>query len=353
MVALFVCAFFVAFSNLVAADVIHLSEADFSKYVDGSSNILVEFYAPWCGHCKSLAPEWQIAGETFLPEDDIKIAALDATSAESIASKYDVKGFPTIKFFPKGSTTPIDYEGGRTADAIVQWVNEKVGTSRKVKVAPSAVTTLTVENFDKLVLGSKSALVEFYAPWCGHCKSLAPTYEKLAKAFEGESNVLIAKVDATEEEELGKRYNIEGFPTIKFFPAGSAEPEAYDGSRELEGLVDFINSKAGTQRLPDGNLLPSAGRVVSLDEVISDSGYTLDATLVGSIKAAVETLTGDAAKLGAAYVLVAEKILAKGGASYVDKEIKRLAGMISSPNVKPASKTAFQLRQNILKAFRA
>jgi len=59
-------------------------------------------------------------------------------------------------------------------------------------------------------------------------QSLAPTYEKLAKAFEGENDVLIAKVDATEEEELGKRYNVEGFPTIKFFPAGSAEPEAYD-----------------------------------------------------------------------------------------------------------------------------
>lgn len=49
-------------------------------------------------------------------------------------------------------------------------MNEKVGTSRKVKVAPSAVTTLTSDNFDELALGSRAALVEFYAPWCGHCK---------------------------------------------------------------------------------------------------------------------------------------------------------------------------------------
>eukprot|EP01036_Dinobryon_divergens_P028780 gene28780-37783_t len=338
MFASMLIATFLVACTLAAGDVIHLTEEDFSKYVDGSSNILVEFYAPWCGHCKSLAPEWQIAGETFLPEDDIKIAALDATTAESIASQYKVTGYPTIKFFPKGSTTPIDYDGGRTADTIVQWVNEKVGTSRKVKLPSSAVTTLTVDNFDALALGSKAALVEFYAPWCGHCKSLTPIYEKLAKVFEGEKSVLIAKVDATAEEDLGKRYNIEGFPTIKFFPAGSADPEPYEGDRELEGLVDYINEKAGTQRLPNGNLKPTAGR--------------LDASLIASLKTAVGELTGELAPLGKAYIAAAEKIVAKGGSSYVDKEIQRLSGLIGGSNIKPESKTAFQLRQNVLKAFR-
>ena len=101
-------------------DVVVLNDSNFTSIVDGSNNVLVEFYAPWCGHCKNLAPEWKIAGETFLPTDDIVIAAVDATDASATASKYEVKGYPTIKYFPKGSKEPEEYDGGRTADTIIK-----------------------------------------------------------------------------------------------------------------------------------------------------------------------------------------------------------------------------------------
>jgi len=78
----------------VAADVVHLTPKTFAEVLDGSSNVLVEFYAPWCGHCKSLAPEWGIAGETFYAEDDIVIAAFDATTSDTIAQDYGVQGYP-------------------------------------------------------------------------------------------------------------------------------------------------------------------------------------------------------------------------------------------------------------------
>ena len=336
--------------GVTQADVLHLTATDFDSVVDGSQNVLVEFYAPWCGHCKALAPEWEVAGKTFQAEDDIRIAAVDATAAQALASKYGIKGYPTIKFFPKGSTTPEEYKGGRTAETIIKWVNEKVGTTRKLKKLPSAVASLTTSDFDAQALGSKAALVEFYAPWCGHCKELAPKYEELAKAFAGEKNVLIAKVDATEEQDLTTRYDISGFPTIKFFPAGSAEPETYEKPRELEAMVEYINEKAGTKRNADGTLAADAGRVLALEDVIG-AASTYDAAFVQLLKAAAASLSGSEAVHAQQYVAVAEKVLAKG-AEYLDKEIARLGGMLAKPSIQPEKKTEFMLKQNILRSFK-
>ncbi|CAN0548325.1 unnamed protein product, partial [Laminaria digitata] len=61
--------------------------------------------------------------------------------------------------------------------------------------APSAVVDLTLDTFDSIVMDpSKNTLVEFYAPWCGHCKTLAPIYEKLGNIFAAEKDVVVAKV---------------------------------------------------------------------------------------------------------------------------------------------------------------
>lgn len=60
---------------------------------------------------------------------------------------------------------------------------------------------------------------------CGHCKHLAPAYEEVGKAYEGSSDVLIAKVDADADSTLKKRFGVSGFPTLKFFPKGSTDPE--------------------------------------------------------------------------------------------------------------------------------
>lgn len=72
-------------------------------------------------------------------------------------------------------------------------------------------------------------MVEFYAPWCGHCKSLAPEYLKAAKALKG--IVKLGAVDMTQHQQVGQPYNITGFPTIKFFGTDKNKPQDYNGQR--------------------------------------------------------------------------------------------------------------------------
>lgn len=113
--------------------------------------------------------------------------------------------------------------------------------------AKSAVVDLIPTNFDDVVLKSgKPSLVEFFAPWCGHCKNLAPIYEELASSFESmSSKVTIAKADCDAHRDLGTRFGVQGFPTLKFFDGKSNTPVDYSGGRDLESLTKFITEKTG------------------------------------------------------------------------------------------------------------
>jgi protein disulfide-isomerase A6 len=113
--------------------------------------------------------------------------------------------------------------------------------------AASSVLDLTPTNFDSVVLKSgKPSLVEFFAPWCGHCKNLAPTYEELATNFASSSDkVVVAKVNADEHKDLGKRFGVTGFPTLKWFDGKSDKPTDYKGGRDLDSLSSFISEKTG------------------------------------------------------------------------------------------------------------
>jgi len=106
------------------------------------------------------------------------------------------------------------------------------------------VKVVVGKNFADLVTNSgKDVLLEFYAPWCGHCKTLAPKYEEAAKKLAHLSDKLtIAKVDATENEIQG--VTVQGFPTLKYFKAGSTEPIDFEGERETDGIIDWLKKNA-------------------------------------------------------------------------------------------------------------
>jgi protein disulfide-isomerase A6 len=254
----------IAATTLARANVVDLTNDNFDKFVDGSKAAFVEFYAPWCGHCKRLAPAYEEVGKAFANSPDVLIAKVDADADRALGGRFGVQGFPTLKFFPKGSTTPEDYNGGRTAEDIIGFINEKSGARGHLKKEASNVVDLTPSNFDSVVMDSqKDVLVEFYAPWCGHCKSLIPVYEELANTFQNEENCVIAKVDADGNREIASKYGVSGYPTIKYFDSDNKTPEDYSGGRDIDSFVKFMNGKCGTNRIKGGSLGPEVS-VVSI-----------------------------------------------------------------------------------------
>jgi len=438
-----------------------LTEGNFQDFVDNNEFVLVEFYAPWCGHCKALAPEYAKAATTLAKEESsLKLAKVDATVESSLGEKFGVRGYPTIKFFRSGK--PSDYQGGRQADDIVNWLKKKTGppaaaladkdackafiekddvvvvgffkdqesagaeafkkaaagiddipfgitsdadafTENKVdkdgvvlfkkfdegrndfegdleadaiakhikdnrlplvveftqesaqkifggevknhillflkkegneeqiekfkaaagdfkgkvlfiyldtaneensriteffglkedeipsvrliqlgddmskykppttdldtasvkafvqdfmdgKLKPHLMSEDVPEDWDakptKVLVGknfqevamdkTKGVFVEFYAPWCGHCKQLAPIWDELAEKFKDQDDVVIAKMDSTANEI--EEVKVQSFPTLKYFPKDGADVIDYNGERTLDAMAKFISS---------------------------------------------------------------------------------------------------------------
>ncbi|KAK5850205.1 hypothetical protein PBY51_014473 [Eleginops maclovinus] len=247
--------------------VLVLNNNNFDSFMEGKDTVLVEFYAPWCGHCKQFATEYEKIAQTLKESDPpIPVAKVDATVANDIASKFEVSGFPTFKIMKNGEA--LNYEGERTEKAIVARVKEVAQPDWKPP--PDATLVLTTDNFDETVNNADIILVEFYAPWCGHCKSLAPEYEKAAKDLSQRSPPIpLAKVDATVESEVASRFEVTGYPTIKIFRKGKMFD--YNGPREHRGIVDYMIEQAG----PPSKQVQAVKQV---QELIKDGD---DAVIVG------------------------------------------------------------------------
>jgi protein disulfide-isomerase A1 len=144
-----------AILNVFAAEkedgVLVLTDANFEEELEKHEYFLVEFYAPWCGHCKKLAPEYSAAAQILAKEDPpIALAKVDVTEQKGLGEKFEIKGFPTLKWFRKGEA--LEYTGGRSKDTIVSWVLKKTGP-------PSSL--VTCEILEKKINDHKFVLAYF------------------------------------------------------------------------------------------------------------------------------------------------------------------------------------------------
>lgn len=110
------------------------------------------------------------------------------------------------------------------------------------KPPPESVITLTTSNFDTTIQNEDLILVEFYAPWCGHCKQLAPEYERAAKQLLTlPKPIKLAKIDATVEKGLAEKFSVSGYPTLLLFRRG--KQYKYTGPREEAGIVSYMKEQ--------------------------------------------------------------------------------------------------------------
>lgn len=149
------------------------------------------YYAPWCGHCKKFTPTLEEFA-THVKDTDIVVAKIDMTENE--LKETPIKGYPTIFWYPKDKNAQrIAFEDNRSLDGVKQFVlknsvdyknhfpNEKLKVSADSQDIPEkdddAVKVLVGLNHDEIVMNPENdAFVMYYAPWCGHCKNLAPKW---------------------------------------------------------------------------------------------------------------------------------------------------------------------------------
>jgi len=132
-----------------ASDVLDLDASNFESNVNPEQMILVEFFAPWCGHCKALPPHYEEAA-TALKEKGIKLAKVDCVDHADLCQTHGVGGYPTLKVFRSG--TPTDYSGPRKADGIISYM---------LKQSLPAITEVTTANLEEFKQAEKLVAIAY------------------------------------------------------------------------------------------------------------------------------------------------------------------------------------------------
>ncbi|KAI8852878.1 hypothetical protein BC829DRAFT_384006, partial [Chytridium lagenaria] len=171
--------------------VIEITPANFKKeIVETKHAVIAEFYAPWCGHCKNLAPEYKKAAEKL--KGLAKVVAIDCDAHKDLCGKYQIQGFPTLKVFGADKRNPSDYNGPRNAKGIVD-------AGKSIAFDKFIADALSAEYFKKLTFGEIKA----------------------------------------SEEDVAK-LNVSEFPAVLVFPKGEEKPDVFSGEMKHAKLIEFL-----------------------------------------------------------------------------------------------------------------
>ncbi|KAI6119926.1 thioredoxin-like protein [Pisolithus croceorrhizus] len=253
----------------------------------------VEYFSPYCPHCRHFAPTWTEVVDHFEKQADpgVHLAQVNCALNGDLCSEKGVTGYPQMNLYRNGEFVD-KFSKNREFDLLVDYLSKHaeptgvaipdVAAEEEVfsTVPPPEPTTaieqplhvqvpsvdpnptgvvveLTTESFDSF-LSQGPAFVKFFAPWCGHCKKLAPTWSQLARHMQHKLN--IAEVNCDDQKPLCSSQGIPGYPTLLYYAHGVKTE--YTGGRKYDQLVAFSEHASH----PTMQIIEAS----QLDEVIRD-----------------------------------------------------------------------------------
>ena len=244
---------------------------DFEEQVMKSNkHVLLLLYAPWCGWCKRIAPDFIKTNENLKTNSEVKVMVVDATKHKIDHPNVNIVGFPMVILFKKNDkANPVEYNGNRSSDDMVNFVNTQISEIQKEPDKPketppkkkelgdvfteSSISVLTDDFEEQVMKSNKHVLLLLYAPWCGWCKRIAPDFIKTNENLKTNSEVKVMVVDATKHKIDHPNVNIVGFPMVILFKKNDkANPVEYNGNRSSDDMVNFVNTQISEiQKEPD------------------------------------------------------------------------------------------------------
>ncbi|KAL4217269.1 DnaJ subfamily C member 10 [Mactra antiquata] len=192
---------------------------------------LVDFFASWCGPCQQMAPEWRRLAKLMKDSKNIYVGMVECQEEQILCSNQQVKSYPNLRLYPPKSKggSYFTYNGWhRDAESLRAWAFDFL---------PSKVETITYNKFEnKIIAGREAWILDFYAPWCGHCQVFKPEFEKVANDIEGVAKA--GKVDCTQERRLCQSAGVNAYPTVRFYPGSS------NGARQNAYGWDIVSQNA-------------------------------------------------------------------------------------------------------------
>ncbi|KAF9345884.1 protein disulfide isomerase (PDI) protein [Mortierella sp. AD094] len=212
-----------------------------AEVIDSNHLVMVEFYAPWCGHCKNLAPQYKAAADNL--HGIVKMGAIDCDNDKNkpICAQYKIEGFPTIKVFPanrsgkRGVKYPKDYQGERSAKAIVDFLVKMLPND--IKLVSSNPSSEKVTNVDEFVANESEPRALLFT------KKLTSSSMYKGLATDMKDRMIVAEM-RTPSDEVLKKFNVQSAPALVVFPKGSQEPINFSGDLKRDPISEFLNQYA-------------------------------------------------------------------------------------------------------------